>query len=236
MAGRRKSTLIRGIAFSMLAASLPMAASAQQPPAQPGGTVAAPSAKIGSDDIGGVVTSRFGPEAGVWVIAETRDLGTRFAKIVVTDERGRYVDPRPAESQLPGLGARLWPGRLRRRWRPQPGKPLNLTAVVAPSLAAAAQYYPAIYWASMISVPDKSRFPGTGDKGNGIPENFKTQEQWLNFVKTNGCGNCHQIGNYATRNIPAALGEFEFVAAMPGRSGCPSGPPGTTCSTSSPRS
>jgi hypothetical protein len=35
----------------------------------------------------------------------------------------------------------------------------------------------------MIRVPDKSRFPGTGDAGNGIPQNFKTQEQWLNFVK-----------------------------------------------------
>ena len=53
----------------------------------------------------------------------------------------------------------------------------------------------------MIKIPDQSRFPGTGDKGNGIPENFKTQEQWLNFIKTNGCGNCHQIGNYATRTI-----------------------------------
>ena len=61
----------------------------------------------------------------------------------------------------------------------------------------------------MIKIPDQSRFPGTGDKGNGIPENFKTQEQWLNFIKTNGCGNCHQIGNYATRIIPAALGKFE---------------------------
>ena len=89
------------------------------------------------------------------------------------------------------------------------GKTLNLTAVVAPSLAAAAQYYPAIYWASMINVPDKSRFPGTGANGNGIPVNFKTQDQWLNFVKTNGCGNCHQIGNYATRNIPEAFGHFD---------------------------
>jgi hypothetical protein len=86
------------------------------------------------------------------------------------------------------------------------GKTLNLIAIVAPSLAAPAQYYPAIYWASMIRVPDKSRFPGTGDNGNGIPETFKTQEQWLNFVKTNGCGNCHQI---ATRTIPEALGHFD---------------------------
>jgi hypothetical protein len=142
------------------------------------------------------------------VIAETSDLGTRFAKIAVTDERGRYVIP-----DLPRASYRVWVrgyGLVDSNKVPaQVGKALNLTAVVAPSLAAAAQYYPAIYWASMIRVPDKSRFPGSGDAGNGIPENFKTQEQWLNFVKTNGCGNCHQIGNYATRNIPAALGEFD---------------------------
>src|SRR5437667_7926299 len=61
----------------------------------------------------------------------------------------------------------------------------------------------------MIKIPDQSGFPGTGDKGNGLPEKFKTQDQWLNFIKTNGCGNCHQMGNYATRTIPAALGQFE---------------------------
>ena len=61
----------------------------------------------------------------------------------------------------------------------------------------------------MIRVPDRSQFPGTGADGNGIPVNFKTQEQWLNMVKTNGCGNCHQLGNYATRNIPEALGHFD---------------------------
>ena len=52
-----------------------------------------PAVAIDDDDIGGVVTSRFGPEAGVWVIAQTTELGTRFAKIAVTDERGRYVVP-----------------------------------------------------------------------------------------------------------------------------------------------
>src|SRR6516225_5689531 len=148
---------------------------------------------IDDKSIGGTVTSRFGPEAGVWVIAETRDFGTRFAKIVATDERGRYVIP-----DLPKASYRIWVrgyGLVDSEKVPaQPGKLLDLTARVAPSLAAAAQYYPAIYWASMIRVPEKSRFPGTGDKGNGIPEVFKTQEQWLNFVKTNGCGNCHQIG------------------------------------------
>ena len=53
----------------------------------------AASVRIDSDDIGGVVISSNGPEAGVWVIAETTELPTKYAKIVVTDERGRYVLP-----------------------------------------------------------------------------------------------------------------------------------------------
>src|SRR5215208_6029151 len=44
---------------------------------------------IDNDDIGGVVSSAKGPEAGVWVIAETTSLPTKFAKIVTTDDRGR---------------------------------------------------------------------------------------------------------------------------------------------------
>ena len=199
---------------TLMAASLILAISAlgvsgvlraQQTPAQ---TPVPPAVQIDDKAIGGVVTSRFGPEAGVWVIAETRDLGTRFAKMVATDERGRYVVP-----DLPKANYRVWVRGYglvdSEKVAGEPGKVLNLTAVVAPSLAAAAQYYPAIYWASMIKIPDKSRFPGTGDKGNGIPEAFKTQDQWLNFIKTNGCGNCHQLGNYATRNIPEALGHFD---------------------------
>ena len=38
------------------------------------------SVSIGSTDIGGVVSGANGPEAGVWVIAETSDLPTKFAK------------------------------------------------------------------------------------------------------------------------------------------------------------
>ena len=44
--------------------------------------------EIDPDDIGGVVTSSAGREAGVWVIAETADFQTRYSKIVVTDDRG----------------------------------------------------------------------------------------------------------------------------------------------------
>src|SRR5262245_59112778 len=59
--------------------------------------------QVDSDDIGGVVASAKGPEAGVWVIAETSDLATRFAKIVVTDDQGRYLVP-----DLPPAHYKVW--------------------------------------------------------------------------------------------------------------------------------
>src|SRR5215472_6587449 len=197
-----KGGIRRGAIFAvaMLGAGVPAKTIAQQNTAT--------AVEIDGDDIGGVVTRPFGPEAGVWVVAETTELGTRFARIAVTDERGRYVVP-----DLPKAHYRMWVRGYGLVDSPkvatEPGKVLNLTAETAPSLAAAAQYYPAMYWASMIRIPDQSRFPGTGDKGNGIPEYFKTPQHWLNFIKTNGCGNCHQIGNYATRYMSPKLGKFE---------------------------
>src|SRR5215470_14392592 len=157
---------------------------------------AAPSVQVGKDDIGGVVTSVKGPEAGVWVIAETTDLPTKFVKIVVTDDQGRYLIPSlPAKAGytvwVRGYGLVDSP-----KIRTAPGKLLNLRAVTAPSPAAAAEYYPAIYWYSMLAVPDKSDFP-VGP--------VKSQAEWLNVVKTNGCYTCHQLGNKATRTIPKEL-------------------------------
>src|SRR5204862_8344405 len=96
-------------------------------------------------EIRGVVTGPKGPEAGVCVIAETTDLPTKFAKIVVTDDRGRYLLP-----ELPKANYNVWVRGYGLVDSPKvqtaPGKILNLTAVRAPSAAAAAEYYPAIYW------------------------------------------------------------------------------------------
>jgi hypothetical protein len=167
---------------------------------------------IGGDDIGGVVTSTKGQEAGVWVIAETADLPAKFVKIVVTDEKGRYLLP-----QLPKANYKVWVRGYglvdSLPVQATPGKVVNLNAVVAPNPRAAAEYYPAIYWFSLLRVPDKSEFPGTGLKGNGIPENMKSQGQWLHFLKTDSCWSCHQMGDKATREIPKSLGHFDSSTA-----------------------
>ena len=92
---------------------------------------------IDGDDIGGVVTGPHGPEAGVWVIAETRDLPTHYAKMVVTDDQGRYVVP-----DLPKAKYQVWVRGYGLIDSPKtdaaPGQQLNLTAVPAPNDAAAA--------------------------------------------------------------------------------------------------
>jgi len=168
--------------------------------------------RIDEHAIGGGVASAKGPEAGVWVIAETTDLPTKYVKIVVTDDRGRYVLP-----DLPKANYNVWVRGYGLVDSPKvqasPGKTLNLTAVIAPDARAAAQYYPAIYWFSLLHVPDKNEFPGTGPNGNGLPANTKTQGEWLHLLKTDSCWSCHQLGDKATREIPASLGHFDSSAA-----------------------
>jgi hypothetical protein len=168
--------------------------------------------RIDNDDIGGVVTSPNGPEAGVWVIAETTDLPTKLSKTVVTDDRGRYLLP-----DLPKANYNVWVRGYGLVDSPKvqsaPGKTLNLTATIAPDPHAAAQNNPANYWYSLVKDPDKSEFPGTGPNGNGNSENMKSQAHWLRLMKTDSCWACHQLGNKATREIPKELGAFESSGA-----------------------
>ena len=147
---------------------------------------------IGAADLGGVVSGANGPEAGVWVIAETRDLPTKFAKVVVTDEHGRYLMP-----ELPKANYSVWVRGYGLVDSPKvaatPGKTLDLTAVIAPSAAAAAEYYPPIYWFSMLKIPAQSDFPAGP---------MKSQPEWLNQLKTTGCMSCHAIGTKGMRTMP----------------------------------
>jgi len=188
---------VAGVSFLLAACQIPPGASqsaASGPPA-------------GASDLGGTVTSANGPEAGVWVIAETTDLPTKFAKIVVTDERGRYLIP-----ELPKANYSVWVrgyGLIdSAKVQAAPGRILDLNAVPAPSAGAAAQYYPAIYWYSMLKVPAKSEFPAGP---------VKTQPEWVNIIKTSGCMSCHALGTLGTRTMPKDFAHFKSSAEAWGR-------------------
>jgi hypothetical protein len=167
-----------------------------------GGTVA-----IDPDDIGGVVTSSRGPEAGVWVIAETTDLPAKFARIVVTDDQGRYVLPDLplASYQIFVRGYGLVDSA---RVTARPGAHLDLKAIVAPDGRAAAKVYPANYWFGLMEIP-KGQLAG--------------QEV---VSTTRACFSCHQVGDEATREVPRSLGSFtSSLDAWDHRMGMgPSGP------------
>jgi len=154
--------------------------------------------EIDGDDIAGVVSSAVGPEAGVWVIAETADLGTRFARIVVTDDEGRYLVP-----DLPDANYELWVRGYglsdSEKTAASPGQNLDLTATIAPNAAAAAQVYPAAYWFAMMNLPTEEEAAEI-DGGLNV---------YLTWVKNMGCVGCHQLGNEATRTIPELLADIE---------------------------
>src|SRR5580693_4816191 len=130
------------IALAIAFGAAPTTVSAQQ----------AAAVSIGATDIGGVVAGPKGPEAGVWVIAETTDLPTRMIKSVVTDDQGRYVIP-----ELPQAKYVVWARGYglvdSAKTTSEPGKIVNITAIPAPNAAAAAEYYPAIYWYAMLDIP-----------------------------------------------------------------------------------
>jgi hypothetical protein len=123
--------------------------------------------------------------------------------MVVTDDQGRYVVP-----DLPKAKYTVWvrgyglvdsakvEGRARQTARSQGG--------AGADDAAAAQYYPAIYWYAMLKIPGADQFGGSSD----IPEKAKLSD-WLNNMKNNGCIGCHQLGNLATRTLPKGLGKFK---------------------------
>ncbi|MDD9959321.1 MAG: carboxypeptidase-like regulatory domain-containing protein [Gammaproteobacteria bacterium] len=150
--------------------------------------------------ISGTVQSQNGPEAGVWVIAETDDTPTHFTKIVVTDDAGRFVLP-----ELPEAIFQVWvrgyglvdsePTSLRAG-----ATNVSLKAFVAGDPLLAAQVYPANYWYSLLEVPGHEEFPGTGPDGNGISTGMRSQAQWIDMTKQ-GCQLCHQLGNKLTRSL-----------------------------------
>jgi len=166
-----------------------------------------------ADDISGRVAGPRGPEAGVWVIAETTNLPTKFVRIVVTDDQGRFLVP-----DLPKASYNVWVRGYglvdSSKTQAQPGAMLNLMAMPAANAKAAAEYYPAQYWLSLLRVPGGRDFPGTGPQGNGISPGIKNQAQWIaDTIGTDACISCHQIGNKLTRTMPTTLGTFASSSA-----------------------
>ena len=158
-----------------------------------------PPPRLPQGFISGTVESSKGREAGVWVIAETKETSTPLTKIVVTGDDGRFVVP-----ELPNVTFNVWVrGYGLVDSKPVPGKPgqtINLKATLASSPAEAAKVYPANYWYSLLEVPAPSEFPGKGIDVNGIPATFQTQAQFVDQLKQ-GCQLCHQLGNQITRTV-----------------------------------
>jgi hypothetical protein len=188
---RLRETLLLFGAVILMSACLSQAQTVQGGPA-------APNSKPGS--ISGTVRSSNGPEAGVWVIAETTDLPTKLAKVVVTDDTGRYVIP-----EMPKASYKIWVRGYglvdSEKVDGAPGSRIDLIAKVAPSAQAAAKYFPGMYWYSMLHIPPSNLFPGTGAApgGNGIPAILKTQGDWIDTIK-NSCQSCHALGSENIRN------------------------------------
>jgi hypothetical protein len=219
-------TTLAGLAICALAVCFTLQRTAARPsPATAAAQTSGSSLQIGTKEIGGVVTSSKGAEAGVWVIAETDDLPTKFRKIVATDDLGRYMLP-----DLPKANYRVWVRGYglvdSRPVQATPGMNLPLTAVVASDARAAAEYYPANYWYSLMQIPAKNAFPLTmmapaerdapststgGDRPAAQVAQSVTEADWIYSLKR-GCGACHEMGNKFTREIPAALGHFDSGA------------------------
>ncbi|HUQ76177.1 MAG TPA: carboxypeptidase-like regulatory domain-containing protein, partial [Burkholderiales bacterium] len=187
-----KRTLLTSAAVMALAA-----AGCQQMPNLPnlprlGGSGIASSPTTEGDDITGVVVGERGPEAGVWVIAEAKDLPTKYAKVVVTDDQGRFAVP-----DLPKANYELWVRGYglvdSPRYEGKLGDRLELRAGREASEKEDAEKYPAMYWFSMLRVPQAQEFP-LGP--------VASQQQWLNTIKSGACQSCHALGTPGMRKVP----------------------------------
>jgi len=157
----------------------------------------------GASDIGGVVTGPNGPEAGVWVIAETSDLPTKFAKVVVTTIAGVSSYPIfPRSTTACGCAATGWSTRPRRAARRE---------IPSPDRSARAQRSRGGGILSRHVLvfddqhPGQERISRHRRNGNGISSNIKSQEQWVDTVK-NACQSCHSLGSKGMRTVPKEFG------------------------------
>src|SRR6202795_1892784 len=154
-----------------------------------GGPQNVPGLNIDKKSIGGTVLNANGnkPEAGVWVIAETKSLPAPFRKIVVTDDQGRFLVP-----DLPAGAYELWVRgyglKDSERVKADCNESVKLQVSNAATPQEAAKIYPASYWTSLIQPPPMSE----------LPAKFSSQDEWLATLR-NGCNHCHELGMAPTR-------------------------------------
>ncbi len=183
----------RSLAFAPLVIAAACTPESGAPP-----TVAADSVTRDEDDIAGIVRGPDGPEAGVWIIAETDAFDTFFARIVISDDQGRYLVP-----DLPPAEYRVWVRGYGLEDSPRatasPGDALDIDVAAAPDAATAAKVYPAAYWYAMLDLPSE-------DEVADIPGGMNNYLMW---IKNMGCVGCHQMGNLATRTLPRAFADID---------------------------
>ena len=197
---RHSSACLTGVAIAAFVMAWSGPASAQQKQQK--------ALSVKPDAIGGQVTGAKGPEAGVWVIVETTDLPTKYAKMVVTNDAGQFVIP-----QLPAANYKIWVRGYglvdSDKQDATPGKTIDLKAKSAPNAAAAAEYYPGMYWYSMLKIPAASEFPGSDKSPTGMPASMDSQATWIDSIK-NSCQSCHALGSQNIRSPHVKeLGEFK---------------------------
>src|SRR6202008_4910870 len=186
MADSKGRTDMRGMTRAMMWSLVALICFISRPAA--GGPQSSSVASVDKNCIGGVVVNSNGakPEAGVWVIAETK-LQVPFRKIVVTDDQGRFLVP-----DLPEGSYELWVRgyglKDSERVKAARGESVKLQVANAATPQEAAKIYPASYWTSLIQPPPMSE----------LPAKFKSQDEWLATLR-NGCNHCHELGMPQTR-------------------------------------
>ena len=178
--------MCRSVAWVTLIGLGVVAASAVRAP-QGAGAQTPGTLQVAANAIGGTVTNAASgrPEAGVWVLAETK-LPTPYRKIVVTDDQGRFLVP-----DLPAASYEVWVRGFgvkdSAKAKTERGQHVRLQASDA-TPQEAARNYPASSWAALIKPPAKDELPASY---NG------SQDHWLTELRS--CNQCHQLGMTATR-------------------------------------
>lgn len=203
-----------GHAWALAALTLAGAVGAAGCVGEPGMTAGATEVDVNDASIGGVVLNDGRPEAGVWVVAETTSLPTRFTRIVVTDDAGRFLVPDlPAAATSFNVWVRGYGLRDSDPIKTTRGSRVTLRAENARSAQEAAKIYPANYWLSLYEPPPAGALPlvdneGThhrGSEGEGADEEsgvasraYPAREHWVGQMKL-GCMLCHQLGQDISR-------------------------------------